>query len=282
MIKLTDFFNKLPNEEIKIKFNMNAGNPDMRAWDLLLEDSPEWKNMNAYKSRQPSNNLGNAQYLIAFAQYYPYGPNYYIFGGIYKIEKIIPELFNTVGYNLVLTDFYKDYIKRLIIKLKKPIGRDIYLRKYLNIDDNLEPEVYEVAPSTKLGNFMGYNNILLTHKEMQYIIKNEEPTWKNALSKVKGIYVITDTSNGELYIGSASGNDGIWQRWSSYANINNLTGGNKIFEDMKNNNKDRIINNFTYSILEIFDIKTNQEYILQRESYWKNVLKTKTFGMNCN
>ncbi len=282
MIKLTDFFNKLPNEEIKIKFNMNAGNPDMRAWDLLLEDSPEWKNMNAYKSRQPSNNLGNARYLIAFAQYYPYGPNYYIFGGIYKIEKIIPELFNTVGYNLVLTDFYKDYIKRLIIKLKKPIGRDIYLRKYSNIDDNLEPEVYEVAPSTKLGNFMGYNNILLTHKEMQYIIKNEEPTWKNALSKVKGIYVITDTSNGELYIGSASGNDGIWQRWSSYANINNLTGGNKIFEDMKNNNKDRIINNFTYSILEIFDIKTNQEYILQRESYWKNVLKTKTFGMNCN
>ena len=34
----------------------------------------------------------------------------------YKIEKIIPEVFDDVGYKLYLTDLYKDYIKRLIIR----------------------------------------------------------------------------------------------------------------------------------------------------------------------
>ena len=40
--------------------------------------------------------------------------------------------------------------------------------------------------------------------------------------------------------------------------------------------------NFKYSILEIFDTKTKQEYILERENYWKNVFETKKFGMNRN
>lgn len=43
-----------------------------------------------------------------------------------------------------------------------------------------------------------------------------------------------------------------------------------------------IIDNFTYSILEIFDMKTDKHYILDRESFWKKVLKTKEYGMNCN
>ena len=52
------------------------------------------------------------------AQYYPYGPNYFIFGGLYKIEKITPEVWKTVGYKLTLLDKFKEYRKRLIIKLE--------------------------------------------------------------------------------------------------------------------------------------------------------------------
>lgn len=285
MIELNKFI-KVPNlNKTKIKFNMNAGNVEIKAWDLLFkEDETEWEQINAWKTKHPNNNLNHADYLLAFAQYYPYGPEYFIFGGLYKIKKIEPEVFDEVGYELTLMDDYKEYRKRLIVKLKKPIGRDLYNRLYKNIQDTLEPEVYEIAPNTKLGHFPGYQNVTLSHPQMQQIISRNEPSWKQALMNVKGVYVITDLSNGKLYIGSASGNtDGIWQRWSDYANIENLTGGNKLLNEIKlDKGKDYIINNFQYSILEIFDTKTKVDTIINRENYWKNVFCTRKYGMNFN
>ena len=194
---------------------------------------------------------------------------------------ITPEVFDQAGYKLTLLEDFADYRKRLIIKLSKPIGRDLYNRRYVNVQSSLNPEVYELAPSTKLDSFPGYNNVLLTHKELQAIINMDAPEWKTALSRVKGVYCITDTSTGQLYIGSASGdNEGIWQRWSSYADVSNLTGGNKTFEELKNNGADYIIDNFTYSLLEIYDIRTQREFIVRREEFWKRVFKTVKFGMN--
>ena len=285
MIELNKFI-KVPDlNKTKIKFNMNAGNVEIRAWDLLFkEDETEWEQINAWKTKHPNNNLNHADYLLAFDQYYPYGPEYFIFGGLYKIKKIEPEVFDEVGYELTLMDDYQEYRKRLIVKLKKPIGRDLYNRLYKNIQDTLEPEVYEIAPNTKLGHFPGYQNVTLSHPQMQQIISRNEPSWKQALMNVKGVYVITDLSNGKLYIGSASGNtDGIWQRWSDYANIENLTGGNKLLNEIKlDKGKDYIVNNFQYSILEIFDTKTKADIIINRENYWKNVFCTRKYGMNYN
>ncbi|MCG1097920.1 GIY-YIG nuclease family protein [Staphylococcus epidermidis] len=285
MIELNKFI-KVPDlNKTKIKFNMNAGNAEIKAWDLLFkEDETEWEQINAWKTKHPNNNLNHADYLLAFAQYYPYGPEYFIFGGLYKIKKIEPEVYDEVGYELTLMEDYKEYRKRLIVKLKKPIGRDLYNRLYKNIQDTLEPEVYEIAPNTKLGHFPGYQNVTLSHPQMQQIISRNEPSWKQALMNVKGVYVITDLSNGKLYIGSASGNtDGIWQRWSDYANIENLTGDNKLLNEIKlDKGKDYIINNFQYSILEIFDTKTKVDTIINRENYWKNVFCTRKYGMNYN
>ena len=284
MIKLTDFIKTPDCSKTKIKFNMNASDKDVPAWDLLLEDGPDWIVMNSWKRKQANNNLNHAKYLIALAQYYPYGPQYFVFGGLYKVEKKVPEVFDDVGYDLTLMDDYKEYIRRLIIRIEKPIGRDAYNRKYCNIQEQLNPEIYELAPNTKLGHFPGYQSVSLLHRDMQRIISKEEPSWREALSNVKGVYVITDTNNGELYIGSASGNtDGIWQRWASYASIDNLTGGNKEFvEIIKSKGRDYITQNFRYSILEIFDTKTKTETIIERENYWKNVLDTKKHGMNWN
>jgi len=263
---------------------MNPGDPNVRAWDLLLDDHPDWVAMNAHREKLPSNNMGQAQYLIALAQYYPYGPEFFIFGGIYDVKKKIPEVFGTNGYILTLLDDYKEYIKRLIIKLDKPIGRDIYLRLYNNVQESLNLEIYELAPSTKLGHFPGYQNVSLRHGELRQIVSRNEPSWKQALSNVKGVYVITDTSNGKLYIGSASGNnEGIWQRWCSYASEDKLTGGNKEFiEIQKSKGNQHIVDNFKYSVLEIFDTKTKTDTIIERENYWKKVFESRTYGMNYN
>lgn len=284
MIKLKDFL-KIPDEKrTKIKFNMNAADVNKRALDFLIDDSEEWLIMNAWKTKQTNNNLNHADYLIALAQYYPYGPQYFLFGGLYKVKKKEPEVFNDVGYQLTLMEENSQYIKRLIIKIDKPIGRDVYNRRYESIQEQLNPEVYEIAPSTKLGHFNGYQNVSLKHKDLRQIVQHNEPSWREALSYVKGVYVITDTSNGQLYVGSASGNaDGIWQRWSCYAQLCDLTGGNKEFINiLENKGEKHIINYFQYSILEIFDTKSKVDTILERENYWKNVLDSKNHGMNHN
>lgn len=283
MIKFEDIFKVDYPEKTKVKFNMNNDDVNLPAYDYLMQDSPEWEEMNAWKTKQANNNLNSADYLLAFAQYYYYGASYYIFGGMYEVEKIEPEVFNDVGYKLTLMDTYKEYRKRLIIKLEKPIGWNVYNKMYLSVQKDFNPEIYEVAPSTKMGAFPGYYNVLLTHQNLQTIFKNEAAEWKNALSNVKGVYCITDTSNGQIYIGSASGaTAGIWQRWSQYADVNDLTGGNKTFEELKNSGADHIINNFTYSILEIFDMKTNSEFIIHREQFWKRVFQSINYGMNNN
>ena len=283
MIKFADFFKVDNPDRTKVKFNMNAGNTNFPAWDFLIngEEDDDWIGMNAWKTKQANNNLNHYDYLLAFAQYYPYGPSFYIFGGMYKVEKILPEVFNQRGYKLTLISNFADYRKRLIIKLSRPVGRDIYNKPFNTVQRDFDPEVYELAPSTKLGTFPGYNKVLLTHKDLQTIINLDAPEWKTALQSVKGVYCITDISTGQLYIGSASGDSGgIWQRWSSYANVSNLTGGNKTFEELKKSGAGYIIDNFTYSILEIFDMRTKREDIIRREEYWKKVFKTVKFGMN--
>lgn len=283
MICFEDFFKVEFPGKTKVKFNMNAGDVNLRAWDFLIngEDDPKWIEMNSWKTKQANNNLNRADYLLAFAQYYPYGPDYYIFGGMYRVEKIMPEVFDQPGYKLTLLPDFQDYRKRLIIKLSRPIGRDIYNKPFETVQRDFDPEVYELAPSTKLGAFPGYNNVLLSHKDLQTIVKMEAPEWKTALSSVKGVYCITDKATGRLYIGSASGNSGgIWQRWSAYGDVDNLTGGNKTFEEIKDVDADYIIENFTYSILEIFDVKTKREDIIHREEFWKKVFQSVKHGMN--
>ena len=283
MLLFNDYFPVTDPVHTKVKFNMNAGDSRVLAWDLLKndEDTMDWINMNAWKTKQNNNNLSRAKYLLTFAQYYPYGKEFYIFGGMYSVETIKPEVFDSAGYRLTLMDDFADYRKRLIIRLEKPIGRKTYNKPYNTVQKDFNPEVYELAPSTKLGDFPGYNNVLLTHNDLQLILKMQAPEWKKALSRVKGVYCITDTSTGKLYIGSASGNaGGIWQRWSEYADVNNLTGNNKAFCELKERDESYIIEHFTYSILEIFDIRTKREDIIHREEYWKKVFQTYKFGLN--
>ena len=99
------------------------------------------------------------------------------------------------------------------------------------------------------------------------------------------------TATGQLYVGSASGDSkkdagadlGIWQRWRAYANPEDPTGGNKKFKDiMAKHGAGYIIENFTYSILEVCDTKMTTAEVCERESHWKDVLGSRRFGMNRN
>ncbi len=285
MITFADFFPVPEPQLTKVKFNMRSGDGSGEAWDFLMDDHERWLNFGRWRTKQTNNNMGGARYLLSFAQYYPYGPQYFIFGGAYEVTEIKPDRFDDHGYDVTPLPLHEDFIKRLIIKLETPIGRTPYLRHYVGLQESpLNPEVYELAPDTKLGTFPGYQNVRLRHHELQRIIANDEPSWKDALSSVKGVYVITDLSSGRLYVGSASGEaNGLWQRWSGYAHLKNLTGGNRELEQLRRDLGDaHIVENFQYSILEIFDPKTRADTILARESFWKHALDSRAHGMNLN
>jgi len=51
------------------------------------------------------------------------------------------------------------------------------------------------------------------------------PTYYEALKKITGVYCLTDTHTGKLYIGSATGEEGVAQRWDNY--LDSKHGGNK-------------------------------------------------------
>ena len=62
-----DFFKIDHPEKTKVKFNMNAGDVNLRAWDYLIngEEDPDWIQMNSWKTKQANNNLNRAEYLMA-------------------------------------------------------------------------------------------------------------------------------------------------------------------------------------------------------------------------
>ena len=294
-IKFTDFikdFTKGKENKIKFKFHMSTDFLELKKspYDCLMEDSKDWQNLNNYRNEKgKSSRLDGYDYLVSFAQYNIYGRNFFVFGGIYKVEIAKPEHYEIGGYNISLLDnndtigeLLNKYRKRLVIKLDENLGINFELTYEAVAKKNIE--VFEVFPDIAIEKFNGYQNVSINHKELREIVSNNELSWKLALSYIKAVYVITDTKTGKLYIGSASGNSqGLWQRWECYADFKDLTGGNKEFEVLvKEKGKDYIKDNFKYSILEIFDTKTKQEYILERENYWKNVFETKKFGMNWN
>lgn len=129
-----------------------------------------------------------------------------------------------------------------------------------------ELEVIEILSTAYDGDeFPGYENIRLSFSQLETIIRNKRSGWLDALRNQKAVYLITDTSNGKMYVGSATAQYGmLLQRWTNY--IDNGHGGNvelKHIVDTKG--FDYIKANFQYSVLENYNARMDDNYILSRE-----------------
>ena len=70
-------------------------------------------------------------------------------------------------------------------------------------------------------------------------------------------------------------------RWKNY--VSNGHGGNKeLKEIVEKQGFDYVKQNFQYTIIEKYNAKIEDKVILERESYWKEVLDSRRHGMNCN
>ena len=58
--------------------------------------------------------------------------------------------------------------------------------------------------------------------------------------------------------------------------------GNKELRELLRDKGNDYANNFQFSLIEVCDINADNDYIISRESHWKDVLLTREFGLNWN
>ncbi len=163
------------------------------------------------------------------------------------------------------------------LEIRWTSGRGIRL---LNSDKNSDIEFVQILPKVSFRPFPGFDNVILSFSELKSVTKsNENVGWCNPLKSNRGVYLITDTSTGNLYVGSATGEEGFWARWAQYAKDGH--GGNK---ELKQGitNKTLDPQKFQYSILEIISNFSDKEKGLLAEKLWKRKLGKKARALNAN
>ena len=144
-------------------------------------------------------------------------------------------------------------------------------------------QVCQILPDTfDDDDFPGYDKVNLSYNQLKSILDRGKKDWIAALESQKAVYLITDTNNGKLYVGSATSSYGmLLQRWSNY--VSNGHGGNKELKRIVDSEGIEYVQSyFRYTILENYNSKVDDAVVLERESWWKNILLTRTFGYNDN
>jgi hypothetical protein len=143
-------------------------------------------------------------------------------------------------------------------------------------------EVVEILPTKFEGRpFPGHDSINISLADLQVVVRQNRNDWRGALEHMKGVYVIHDRTSGKAYVGSAYSDTGIWSRWCQYAET--FHGDNVDLKDLvERDGPERLGDDLTFALLEFWSMRTSDEYVLQREKYWKDVLLSREFGHNLN
>ena len=241
--------------------------------DEYISDWNNWLGWNTYRGEGKPNRF-TRKYVISFMHFYPqYGT--FLFGGIFEIINTFSD-----RYEVRLCDEYKEFIGRLKVK-----NINTKRGSAFNFENHYERiEVVELLDKPYSAHvFPGYEWLNCSFAVIKNVMEKQSIEWKTALSKVKGIYMLTDATNGKRYIGSAYGDGGVWSRWGDYCN--NGHGGDKgLVELVNEKGYDYIARNFQFTLLEIYSMVTTDEYVISRENYWKTVMlsDSKKFGYNHN
>jgi hypothetical protein len=189
------------------------------------------------------------------------------------IEYIVPGA--NVYYDLRLDERFSDLRDRLVIDWG-PATRT-WVQKASN------KEVLEIrAPGRHLPPFDDYLEFSLTHDQLQHLFSNEEAhrDWRSRLSAVAGIYLVLAEPSGDLYVGSATGAEGIWGRWREYAATGHA--GNKMLGELIARSPEFYPRLFRYSVLQILPPTMAREEVIRRESVYKVKLGSRATGLNTN
>lgn len=282
LIKLLDVLQIPEGDYKRYKIHFATGSNDKRKpYNEFL--------INRFKDFQERQTLKNfsREYILSLIYY---EKDIWMFGGIYEVlpDKPVPI---TEGewtgwkYNTRLVDVQTDMIGRIFVYYKKDYRNSYPNLEMIPSNENVvAPRDMEISSIKEKPNsikdFPGFDNVNINRETFETIFAQSIASWKNALSKVKGIYLIVDMKTGKQYVGKADGEEGIWQRWKTYYE-NGHGDDEKLIKLLKENGNEYRYN-FKYSILEICSDNFGKD-IDERETYWKEVLMTRgDYGLNCN
>lgn len=252
------------------KVHLASWNRQDHPLDVFVSDRERWKGWNEYRGHRDD---FNKNYIFSLIQFY-HEPDTWLFGGIYKVVERHAD-----RYKVFLTPKNANLIGRLKVRFKRTgRAKSVSPEKYFQ-----DMTVIEILREPYSGDkFPGYEDICLPFKKLEAVITQNRNDWRSALSNIKGIYLVSDKSNGKKYVGSAYGVTGIWSRWACYVGTGH--GHNDEFTKIiKKNGVDYARKNFIFTLLEYRPMKADDKKIIERESFWKESLLTRgEYGYNKN
>lgn len=273
-IYLNDLLKIEPSEfsNIRIKFNQHNGTDD--PMDLYLKN-PDIVNTRWFLWRSQKKYFKVGQIAICLLKL---TSDRWLLTTVKKITKDL-DVNEGINYEGIEIEEYRKFFGRVIIKFHKTFQTQG--RNYATVCDELE--VLEILPTLFDGDeFPGYDKVCISYSQLSAIIEHQRQSWIAAFENQKAVYLITDRYNGKLYVGSATSDNGmLLSRWTNYAE--NGHGGNvELKKLVSEKGFDYVKSNFQYSILENYNAKVDDHFILERESWWKNTLQSRNFGYNDN
>jgi hypothetical protein len=261
-------FDDLSN--IKVRFNINSNSNDFDPLMLFQSGKVGRKELLKGNFWNSDNKkwFSEDQIVIGLARIE--GDNWLLFD-ISKITKDL-NIYGGVGYEYRTLNEYEKYFGKTIIEYHRTSQAPVYWAETV-FGDCVLSEIRKTVFEN--DEFPGYERVNISWEELIRVIG--KASWKSALENQKGVYLIIDTNNGKMYVGSAYGDKMILGRWMAYANTGH--GGNK---ELKELTFDYIKKHFKYSILDVFKSTIEDKIIIQRENWWKDVLQTRKFGYNAN
>ncbi len=209
-------------------------------------------------------------------------PNTYrwMFAGLFRSVGSRPDVDANgtphVDYTLERIDSTLALEGRLFVT-GKYVSRTSYLRGETLSGDMVVHEL--LAEKLGDGEFPGFGQVDIDKDTLDRVVASGNNSWRAALSSVKGIYLLTDSKTGLLYVGKADGDAGIWGRWCQYSSTGH--GWNKALVQefgIKATDRQR---DLRFSILEVMDRRSQESQIDKRESHWKRILMSRN-GYNRN
>lgn len=257
------------------KLHCAVWNGEAHPLDDFARSWERWVDWNRWRSTRDD---FNRRFIFSLMQLYNEQPHRWLFGGVFEVvgRGTTPR---SHAYEIELREaVLPGCIGRLKL-IYQPPGRAVRLRLERALD---HIEVAEILPDRYAGEpFPGHGSINHSLRALEVIYAQKKPDWRGALEYMKGVYVIHDCTSGKPYVGSAYGDTGIWARWEQY--VNSLHGGSIDLRALVEEQGDEYVrDNLIFALLEFWPMRTSDEYVLEREAYWKRVLLSREFGHNEN
>lgn len=271
-IKLRPLLGALRPEDCKL--HCAVWNGTSHPIEEMARSFEDWTWWNRYRADKDH---FNRPFVFSVAQSLD-GPDLWLFGGVFEVlaRRDEPHAFSyDVAYR---PDLLPGLTQRLLIRFRLA-GRQ-RRRVFATCVDEMSVAAILREPYAGKA-FPGLDSIRLSLRELDAIVQQGRLDWRGPLETIKGIYAIHDRVTGQAYVGSASGEVGVWARWCQY--VDSLHGGNRaLVELVGQKGRQYASDELEISLLEFFTPRVPDEHVWQRESWWKDTLLTRVHGLNRN